>query len=333
MTSTLAQIAGHEERRERARRAYDDAGITVTQLGENIGARIGGVELGGDLAVEKVEAIRLALAVHKAIVFTGQHHLDDDSQYAFAQLLGEPTKPHPTVTSRGSQLLNIEGAANSWHTDVTFVDRIPKASILRAVTLPEYGGATTWASTVAAYEQLPTSLRSFVDDLWAKHTNLYDYTKAQPSSDSTVGGVAPERQVDHYREFTSSTYETLHPVVRVHPETGERSLLLGHFVKEFQGLKPHEFQAIYQLLQARITKLENTFRWAWSLGDVAIWDNRATQHYGIADFGGQTRELHRITLAGDVPVDVRGEQSRTLVGDATHYSSVEQPRRLDVFAA
>ncbi len=330
---TIEETSERSDLWGRARRAYDDAGITVTRLGEHIGARIGGVELSGDLSGDKVEAVRLALAVHKVVVFTGQNHLDDQSQYAFAQLLGEPTLPHPTVTSRGDQLLNIEGAANSWHTDVTFIDRIPKASILRAVTLPEWGGATTWASTVAAYDQLPSSLRSFVDDLWAKHTNLYDYTRAKAEPQDERGGVSPERRAEHYREFTSTTYETVHPVVRVHPETGERSLLLGHFVKEFEGLKPQEFQAVYQLLQSRITKLENTFRWNWTLGDVAIWDNRATQHYGIADFGGQTRELHRITLAGDVPVSVQGEKSRIVVGDAAHYSPVEHPRRLEVFAA
>ncbi|MBA0046194.1 TauD/TfdA family dioxygenase [Mycobacteroides sp. LB1] len=307
---------------------YRDAGITVEKLGEHIGARIDGVELGGDVPAERVEAIRIALAVNKVLVFTGQHRLDDAGQYAFAGLLGEPTLPHPTVTSHGTELLNLEGAANGWHTDVTFVDRIPKVSVLRAVTLPSYGGATTWASTVAAYEQLPTPLRALVEDLWAIHTNLYDYASAGAS-----GGVSAERRAAYYSEFTHSEYETLHPVVRVHPETGERSLLLGQFVKSFDGLGGSEFAALIQLLQARITKLENTFRWNWRLGDVAIWDNRATQHYGIADFGQQRRELHRVTLAGDVPVDVHGRSSQVLKGDASHYSVIEEPRRLELFAA
>ncbi|WP_055474468.1 TauD/TfdA dioxygenase family protein [Gordonia sp. HS-NH1] len=326
---TLAQIEDRTEREQAAHRIYRDAGITVDKLGEHIGARVGQVRLGGDIAPEQVEAIRLALAINKTIVFEGQDQLDDASQYAFAELLGDPTAPHPTVTSRGEQLLTIEGAANSWHSDVTFVDRIPKASILRAVTLPAYGGATTWASTVAAYEQLPKPLRALAEELWATHTNLYDYvSQSEPS-----GGIDVSRKADHYKEFTSSEYQTLHPVVRVHPETGERSLLLGHFAKEFRGLKSSEFADLYQLLQARIVKLENTFRWNWKLGDVAIWDNRATQHYGIADFGNQKRELHRITLAGDVPVDVHGQSSQILQGDATHYSVVEEPARLSVFAA
>lgn len=325
---TLAQVEARTDREARAQQVYREAGIIVDKLSENIGARIGGVTLGGNVPLEQVEAIRLALAVNKVIAFSDQGHLDDGAQYAFASLLGEPTAPHPTVTSRGDQLLTIEGAANSWHSDVTFVDRIPKASILRAITLPSYGGATTWASTVAAYEQLPEPLRALAEELWATHTNLYDYVSQKEPS----GGVDVADKAEHYREFTSDEYRTLHPVVRVHPETGERSLLLGHFAKEFKDLKSSEFQYLYDLLQARIIKLENTVRWNWSLGDVVIWDNRATQHYGIADFGNQKRQLHRITLAGDIPVDVGGRTSQVLQGDAAHYSGIEASRRLAVYA-
>lgn len=322
---TLAQNDIRADREAGAAEIYRQAGITVEKLGEHIGARIDGVRLGGDLPAERAEAIRLALAINKVVVFEGQHQLDDEAQYAFAERLGTPTEPHPTLTSKGARLLTIDGAANSWHTDVTFVDRIPAASILRAVTLPRYGGATTWASTVAAYEQLPPALRALTEELWATHSNLYDYA----AQTSTSGRGTPA----NYQEFTSTKYETVHPVVRVHPETGERSLLLGHFAKSFIGLHTAEFQALYQLLQARIIKLENTFRWSWRLGDVAIWDNRATQHYGIADYGNQERELHRITLAGDIPVDVNGTASRVLEGDAAHYSAVHPAQRLELFAA
>jgi len=329
---TLAQVDSRIERAEKADRIYREAGISVDKLGEHIGARIGGVTLGGQVPPEQVEAIRLALAINKTVVFTGQQHLDDAGQYAFASLLGEPTLPHPTLVSHGTQLLELEGAANSWHTDVTFVDRVPKASILRPITLPAYGGATTWASTTAAYEQLPNALRALADDLWAVHSNKYDYaTESDPKQAS--GGVSAERRAEYYVEFTHTTYETVHPVVRVHPETGERSLLLGHFAREFRDLKPTEFQPLFQLLQSRITRLENTFRWNWSVGDVVIWDNRATQHYGIADFGDQKRELHRVTVAGDIPVSVAGESSQIIVGDAGHYSNIERAQRLDVFTA
>ena len=308
---------------------YAAGGIAVTRLGEHVGARIDGVRLSGSLSPETIEAVRYALAVHKVIVFRGQHHLDDEEQWAFAGLLGTQTQSHPTVHSKGRRLLPIEGAANSWHTDVSFVDRVPKASILRAVTLPPYGGATTWASTTAAYEQLPVALKSLVDNLWALHTNLYDYADRLDAGAADPAS-AEERRL-YQQEFRRNTYETIHPVVRVHPETGERTLLLGHFVKEFVGLGRSETTALFQLLQNRITRLENTFRWPWEDGDVAIWDNRATQHYGIADFGDHTRRLQRVTLAGDIPVGVDGTPSRVVQGDASEYSVIEQPSRLPGF--
>ena len=300
--------------------------LRVVRLGANIGARVEGVRLGADVDEETAAQINDALIEHKVIFFRGQHHLDDESQLAFARTLGTPTAAHPTVTSRGKRLLPIDSRydkANSWHTDVTFVDRIPKASLLRAITLPSYGGTTTWASTEAAYDLLPGPLRALAENLWAVHTNQYDYATQQ---DATVEPTAEERQ--YREEFVSDYYETEHPVVRVHPETGRRVLLLGHFVKRFVGLGAAESTALFTLLQARITKLENTIRWTWEPGDLAIWDNRATQHYAVADYDDQFRRLSRVTLAGDIPVDVHGTPSRALVGDASGYSDVVAPVRL-----
>lgn len=201
---------------------------------------------------------------------------------------------------------------------MTFVDRIPKASLLRAVTLPSYGGTTTWASTEAAYDRLPEPLRALVENLWAVHTNQYDYA-------ADYDGRHEELADGHrqYREeFESEYYETEHPVVRVHPETGKKVLLLGHFIKQFVGVSAAESATLFQLLQNRVIKLENTIRWNWEPGDLAIWDNRATQHYAVDDYGDQFRRLSRITLAGDVPVDVHGRRSRTVAGDASRYSEV-----------
>src|SRR5205807_7820345 len=132
----------------------------------------------------------------------------------------------------------------------------------------------------AAYQDLSPELRALADTLWAVHTNEYDYQARRAN--------ATAEDLRYFREvFTSTVYETEHPVVRVHPETGERALLLGHFVKKLVGLSGTESQAVFQLLQARVTQLENTVRWAWKPGDVAIWDNRATQHYGAADYDDQ----------------------------------------------
>jgi taurine dioxygenase len=294
---------------------------TVVQIGGRIGARLDGVRLGPDLATEVVARIRAALLTHKVIFFRDQHHLDDDGQLGFARLLGEPTAAHPTVRGSTAHILPINSErskADSWHTDVTFVDRIPAASILRAITLPPYGGTTTWANTVAAYEALPVPLKNLADQLWAVHTNAYDYA----AEAEVVSDDLDERLAAYREEFRAVSYETEHPVVRVHPETGERALLLGHFIREFVGLNSKESHALFHVLQDRVIRLENTVRWSWAPGDVAIWDNRATQHYAVSDYDDHQRLLHRITLAGDVPVGVNGGRSIIRNGDAAHFSAI-----------
>jgi alpha-ketoglutarate-dependent taurine dioxygenase len=149
------------------------------------------------------------------------------------------------------------------------------------------------------------------------HTNVYDYAR------DTESGEDDDDSNFERAEFESTYYETEHPVVRVHPETGERSLVLGHFVKKFVGLNSSESTALFKVLQDRITKLENTVRWTWEPGDVAIWDNRATQHYAVADFDTQPREMRRITVAGDVPISVDGRSSIVVQGNADQYSSID----------
>src|SRR3954454_18390383 len=177
--------------------------ITVTKAGGAIGAVIGSVRLGGDLTPETVAAIRQALLDHKVIFFREQHHLDDAGQLAFARLLGTPTLAHPTSKSLdgAANVLPIDSdysKANSWHTDVTFVDRIPAISLLRAVTLPTHGGNTVWANTVTAYNNLHPALKSLVDQLWAVHTNLYDY--AADRDEKRIGGIDVKEQ-SYYDEF------------------------------------------------------------------------------------------------------------------------------------
>ncbi len=288
--------------------------VTVTKLGSRIGARIDGVRLGDNLDRATVEKIHRALLTHKVIFFRHQHHLDDEQQLAFARLLGTPighpaasvlaAKNAPVITPINSEY----GKANRWHTDVTFAANYPAASILRAVTLPSYGGSTLWASTAAAYEQLPEPLKCLVENLWALHTNRYDYVTPELEASLT------DAQRAFRQAFEKRDFRTEHPVVRVHPETGERTLLAGDFVRSFVGLDSHESSMLLELLQRRITMPENTIHWTWAPGDVAMWDNRATQHRAIDDYDNRPRLMHRVTLMGDVPVNVHGERSRVVSG-------------------
>src|ERR1700710_301983 len=140
----------------------------VTKVGGRIGAVVEGVRLDGGLDDHTVAEVRAALLQHKVLFFRGQHHLDDDAQIAFAELLGPLTPAHPTVNTGSPRVLSVKAtrgmAANSWHTDVTFVDRVPAISVLRGVTLPAYGGTTNWANTVTAYEGLPAPLKALVEN-------------------------------------------------------------------------------------------------------------------------------------------------------------------------
>ncbi|WP_257541407.1 TauD/TfdA family dioxygenase [Sphingobium sp. CFD-1] len=283
--------------------------LDIVPVAGRIGAEVRGIALSGDLDPATVAAVEAALVRHKVIFFRDQDALTDQRHEEFAALLGDPVA-HPTVpVAEGSRYLleldSKEGyAASSWHTDVTFVDAYPKASILRALHVPEAGGDTLWANTATAYEDLPEALKTLVDGLWAVHSNKYDYAHALSAKDQ-------QRQEEYSKVFASTVYETEHPVVRVHPVSGERTLLLGHFVKQFAGLNSADSQRLFSILQDHITKPENTVRWRWRAGDVAIWDNRATQHRAIADFGVQRRHLRRATVNGDVPVAIDGNRSRT----------------------
>jgi taurine dioxygenase len=301
-------------------RVPGDGGLTVTQVGGHIGAVVEGLRIGADLDPAQVRDFRDALLRHKVVFLRGQDHATDDDQYDFAAQLGEVTSPHPTVKGEGRAVLPIDseqGKANSWHTDVTFVDRIPAISVLRAITLPPYGGSTVWANTVNAYESLDPALKAMVAGLRAIHSNQYDYAGEHPQ----LGGI-DVREERYRQEFAHLLFLTEHPLVRIHPETREPSLLLGHFVRSISGLSTFDSQDLFQLLQRHITRLENTVRWSWQPGDVAIWDNRATQHYAVADYDDHPRRLHRITVAGDVPVGIAGDTSRVIQGDASAYSSV-----------
>jgi alpha-ketoglutarate-dependent sulfate ester dioxygenase len=295
--------------------------IEVTQVGGLIGAIVGGVRLGGDLGPETVAEVRAALLRHRVIFLRDQQHLTDASQHDFGQLLGQVTRPHPTLYADRQVILPIdarEGKANSWHTDVTFVDRVPAISVLRAIELPPYGGTTVWANTVEAYRRLHPALQALAGSLRAVHSNLYDY-----AGHHNRAGDLTAREQRHRDEFGRLEFVTEHPVVRIHPETGEPSLLLGHFIRSFAGLSSGDSAVLYDLLQRHVTRLENTVRWTWRAGDVAIWDNRATQHYAVADYDDLPRLMHRITIAGPVPVGINGDTSVARTGDASGYSSLE----------
>jgi len=281
--------------------------VAAVPLAPRIGAQICGIRLAADLPKEVIGGIEACLSKYKVIFFRDQGHLDDVGQEEFTARLGELVA-HPTTPAReGSRAIfeldssDGRGRADRWHTDVTFVDAYPRLSVLRAVIVPPCGGDTVWANTVTAYDALTPALKTFSESLRAIHSNLYDYTASrQQVSDAALN--------EYENVFTSTVYETEHPVVRL-LLSGERSLVLGNFVRRFAGYSQSDSNRLLELFQSCITLLENTVRWRWQAGDVAIWDNTATQHCAINDYGDQSRVVRRTTVKGETPVGVDGRIS------------------------
>ncbi|MBV1941713.1 TauD/TfdA family dioxygenase [Streptomyces sp. BV286] len=293
--------------------------LEIHKVTARIGARISGVDIAEPLDEETVTALRAALNDHKALVFDNVG-LDDEGQQAFARHFGDLTTAHPTVPAvdGAPNVLPVDSergrAANNWHTDVTFVLNPPQASTLRSITVPPYGGETLIASSAAAYRNLPEPLRRLADTLWAEHTNDYDYAVPEEEID--------EAQAAQRAQFTSIKYRTAHPVVRVHPLTGERGLFIGGFAQRIVGLSVNESRKVLDLLQAYVTRPENVLRHRWSPNQLVLFDNRITQHYAIDNYDGLPRRLNRVTVAGDVPVGIEGKESYSISGDASHYTPV-----------
>jgi alpha-ketoglutarate-dependent taurine dioxygenase len=285
-----------------------------------LGAEITGLRLTPDLPDDVVAYVRAAILEHKVVFLHGQDHLDDAAHAGFVRRLGPLTTAHPTISGGLDEaaILPVDSShgnkANSWHTDVTFVYRPPAFTTLRAQVLPPYGGDTVFANTARAYAKLPASLRALVDDLWAEHSNDYDYATSHAVVEPTVTAA------EYQQEFTATIYKTHHPVVRVHPETGEPAFVLGQFVSRFLDVNGQDSKSLFEVLQRHITRLENTVRWRWSPGDIALWDNRATQHYAVDDYDDLPRRMHRVTVAGDVPVSLGGQHSVAVQGDSGVYA-------------
>jgi taurine dioxygenase len=284
--------------------------LDITPLSGNIGAEIRGVDL-GNLDEESVREIRRIWLDRKVVFFPGQD-LDPESHQAFAAHFGELTEGHPVVPgldgfpnvfeidySKARELYASYGDVSTrtqgldWHTDVTFVERPPLGSILRAVVAPPAGGDTVFSNQQAAFEAFSPSFQAFLETLTAVH----DGQKAFQSIFDKNGSGRWEGQE------VPKLDPVIHPVVRTHPETGAKVLFVNPgFTSHIDGLERSESDALLGFLYNHSVKPEFTVRYHWATGDIAFWDNRATQHSVVGDFGEQHRVIQRVTLRGDVPV-------------------------------
>ncbi|WP_375779128.1 TauD/TfdA dioxygenase family protein [Bradyrhizobium sp. ma5] len=277
----------------------------VVKRAAHIGAEIRNIKLSGDLPEQTIAAMNGLLLEHKVIFFRDQGHLDDVEQERFALRFGRLVPPPLGAVEGTVSILEIDTPrggvrADNWHIDWSCCDAYPKISVLRGVVIPSLGGDTVWSNTAAAYLDMPAPLQRLADQLWALHSSAYDFAvTVRPS----------EVDKKKYEEFNRNRFETEHPVVRVHPETGERTLVLGSYVTRFVDIPKYDGQKLFDVFESHVIAPENTVRWNWKQGDVAIWDNRATMHRGVNDYGDQARIVRRAAIHGELPVSVDGRRS------------------------
>ena len=277
------------------------APLTLDRLGPAFGAEVIGLDL-RLLDDEQVIAVREALVAHKVLFFRGQD-LTDADQVDLGRRLGEPTAGHPVASSdtvEHPEIYDIDSAdpefsfSDVWHTDVTFMEKPPLGSILRAVRLPSYGGDTSWVDSQLAYESLSAPVQRLVDQLTAVHDGNREWG-AYLRRHGNRGNVWDGEQVTELAPGRA-------PGGPRAPRVRAQGLFVNPgFTSHVVGMSDAESRAILDLLFAHLTKPEHTIRHRWRAGDVGIWDNRSTSHYANRDYT-EVRTMRRITLAGDRPV-------------------------------
>jgi taurine dioxygenase len=293
--------------------------IDVRPLSGHTGAEIHGVDLRQPLSADVLAEVRAVLLQWK-VVFFREQDLTPDQHIAFGRQFGEVTPAHPTLPpampdhpeilvldnhAYARAEANGEGPSieSRWHTDVTFVPNPPMASILRGVVVPPYGGDTQWTNLAVAYATLSGPLQRLCDELHAVHHNYLPVKRG-------------EMPTTLKSQFQSQDLRAVHPVVRVHPETGEKVLFVNpNFTSHIVELTRQEGHHLLAMLYEHLSSAPFTCRFHWEPNSIAFWDNRATCHLVPTDIPpGMHRSMQRITLAGDVPVGPDGEASYALAG-------------------
>ena len=277
--------------------------LEIAPLTPTIGAVIHGVRLGAAASDGLIADIRAALLEHKVLFFEDQE-LTPVQQRDFARRFGE-LDIHPLYPgdAEAPEIMVLDNHAGNptdndhWHTDVTYLERPAMAGMLYARELPPVGGDTLWASMTTAYDALSPTMRRFLDGLSAVHDFAHAF-----GAETLAARNAGDDKLNAGR---AAHPPVVHPVVRVHPETGEKALFVNSiFTSRIKGLRREESRALLDFLFAHVQRPDFAVRWRWTPGAVAFWDNRCTQHYAVNDYLPHRRVLTRATVNGDRPVGI-----------------------------
>ncbi len=282
------------------------AALDVRPLAGTLGAEVLGIDLSSPPDATQAEAIRAAMRDHKVIVFRDQT-IDRAAQKDLTRVFGpllrvpfvEPMADDADVIAvlKEADEANVSNFGGAWHSDFSCLEAPPAISVLHALELPPLGGDTLWCDMAAAHEALSPGYRAMLAGLSGNHTGRPYGTKA------ALKVPNPSRSIKMKRNDPAADLDSVHPVVRLDPETGEKSLYVNPvYTSHLSGLSREESRPILRFLQEHATRPEFTYRHRWRPGDVVCWDNRRTMHLALNDYDGYRRLLHRTTAAGEVPI-------------------------------
>ena len=270
--------------------------LKIRRIAGALGAEVSGVDLAQHLSDETIAQIRRALVEHQVIFFRDQE-LTPARQAAFGARFG-PLNVHPFVAGMDGHPEVMEiikepqdkvNFGGGWHSDMSFLEHPSIGSILYAVELPEFGGATLFASQAAAFEALSPGLQKTLEGLNAVHSASREY--------SSQGHSAQKRGSMKVAEADGYVGEFVHPMVLVHPETGRKALYVNPaFTLRIEGWKTRESKALLDYLFEHSRYEGFTCRFQWAKGSVAFWDNRSVWHFALNDYPGQRRHMRRVTV-------------------------------------
>lgn len=262
-----------------------------------LGAEVDGVNLCEPLSDAQITEIRAALVKHSVLVFRNQP-LDGDQLLAFARRFGD-LFVQPVFSDSFKELLVLENdekrppVLNTFHQDMTGLKCPPAEHMLHALEVPEGGGDTIWSCNYAAYEAMSKSMQEFLSGLTARHSVLHAYRRAL---ERIPNGAAIRKRIETEHPGAH------HPVIRTHPASGRKGIFVNRFFTEsIDGLKKSESEMLLDYLFKVIELPEFCFRLRWQVGTLAIWDNRCTSHYAVADYYPQRRRMQRASICGDEP--------------------------------
>lgn len=275
--------------------------MKIDRLSPALGAVISGIDLNATLNNEAQQGLQAALVEHQ-VLFLRQQFLQAEQQRDVAKLFGD-LHIHPIYPAheRVAEVMVLDSHKQDlrdnelWHTDVTFIQTPPLGCVLSAQQVPEFGGDTLWTSSTAAYAALSKPMQALLEGLSASH----DIRKSFPATRFALTDADAAR----FEKAKQDHPPVSHPVVRTHPVSGKKGLFVSEgFTTHINELTETESDALLRFLFAHATHPNFQVRWHWQAGDVAIWDNRATQHFANFDYGAAHRIMHRATVLGDKPV-------------------------------